>query len=52
VPGVRAPAFRSEAHRQSLAVAVGSHAHKDQEFIGARYRRSVTKTAARADRTR
>jgi antidote-toxin recognition MazE-like antitoxin len=36
VPDVRAPAFRSEAHRQSLAVAVSSHAHKDQEFIGDR----------------
>ena len=33
VPDVRAPAFRSQAHRQSLAVAVSSHAHKDQAFI-------------------
>ena len=35
VPDVRAPAFRSEAHRQSLAVAASSHAHKDQRFIDA-----------------
>ena len=35
VPDVRAPAFRSEAHRQSLAVAAGSHAHEDQAFIDA-----------------
>jgi len=33
VPDVRAPAFRSEAHRQSLAVAAGAHAHEDQAFI-------------------
>ena len=35
VPDVRAPAFRSEAHRQSLAVAASSHAHEDQRFIDA-----------------
>ena len=35
VPDVRAPSFRSEAHRQSLAVAVSAHAHEDQEFIDA-----------------
>ena len=35
VPDVRAPSFRSEAHRQSLAVAASVHAHEDQEFIDA-----------------
>jgi hypothetical protein len=35
VPDVRAPAFRSEAHRQSLAVATSAHAHEDQAFIDA-----------------
>jgi hypothetical protein len=33
VPDVRSPAFRSEAHRQSLAVAASSSAHADQAFI-------------------
>ncbi len=33
VPDVRAPAFRAEAHRQSLAVAASSIAHDDQAFI-------------------
>ncbi len=33
VPDVRAPAFRSEAHRQSLAVAASAHAREDQAFI-------------------
>jgi Antitoxin MazE-like len=33
VPDVRSPAFRSEAHRQSLAVATSSHAFDDQAFI-------------------
>ncbi len=33
VPDVRAPAFRLEAHRQSLAVAISSHASGDQAFI-------------------
>ena len=35
VPDVRAPAFRAEAHRQSLAVAAGAHAREDQTFIDA-----------------
>jgi len=35
VPDVRAPAFRSEAHRQSLAVAASAHAFDDQVFINA-----------------
>lgn len=35
VPDVRAPSFRSEAHRQSLAVAASEHAIEDQEFINA-----------------
>ena len=35
VPDVRAPAFRSEAHRQSLAVAANAHAGEDQAFIDA-----------------
>lgn len=35
VPDVRAPSFRSEAHRQSLAVATSSHAREDQAFIDA-----------------
>lgn len=35
VPDVRAPAFRSEAHRQSLAVAASDHAHEDQSFVDA-----------------
>ena len=35
VPDVRAPAFRSEAHRQSLAVATGACAQEDQAFIDA-----------------
>ena len=33
VPDARAPAFRSEARRQSLAVAASSRAHEDQAFI-------------------
>ena len=33
VPDVRAPSFRSEAHRQSLAVAASAHADEDQAFI-------------------
>ncbi|RWO77913.1 MAG: DUF3018 family protein [Mesorhizobium sp.] len=33
MPDVRAPAFRSEAHRQSLAVAASAHASEDQAFI-------------------
>ncbi|MDF2115643.1 antitoxin MazE family protein [Roseiarcaceae bacterium H3SJ34-1] len=35
VPDVRAPSFRSEAHRQSLAVAASVHAEEDQAFIDA-----------------
>jgi len=35
VPDVRAPSFRLEAHRQSLAVAASAHAHEDQAFIDA-----------------
>ncbi len=35
VPDVRAPAFRSEAHRQSQAVAAAPHAAEDQAFIDA-----------------
>ena len=35
VPDVRSPAFRSEAHRQSLAIAKSRHAHDDQAFIDA-----------------
>ena len=35
VPDVRAPTFRSEAHRQSLAVATSPHAFEDQAFIDA-----------------
>jgi len=35
VPDVRAPAFRSEAHRQSLAVAASTQTREDQAFIDA-----------------
>jgi hypothetical protein len=35
VPDVRAVAFRRQAHRQSLAVAMSSHAAGDQAFIDA-----------------
>jgi surfactin synthase thioesterase subunit len=35
VPDVRSPAFRAEAHRQSLATTTSSHAHDDQAFIDA-----------------
>jgi len=35
VPDVRSPAFKTEAHRQSLAVARSSHAAEDQAFIDA-----------------
>ncbi len=34
-PDVRAPSFRSEAHRQSLAVAASAHAREDQAFVDA-----------------
>lgn len=33
VPDVRASSFRTEAHRQSLAVAASAHAAEDQAFI-------------------
>ena len=35
VPDVHAPTFRSEAHRQSLAVASSRRAQEDQAFIDA-----------------
>jgi hypothetical protein len=35
VPDVRAPSFKAEAHRQSLAVAASLHATEDQAFIDA-----------------
>lgn len=35
VPDVRAPAFRAQAHSQSMAVAVSSAAREDQAFIDA-----------------
>lgn len=35
VPDVRSPAFRAEAHRQSLAVARSPHESDDQAFIDA-----------------
>lgn len=35
VPGVRAPAFLEQAHRQSQAVAASAHAHDEQAFIDA-----------------
>lgn len=35
VPDVRSPAFKSAAHRQSLAVAASAHARADQAFIDA-----------------
>ena len=35
VPDMRAPSFRLEAHRQSLAVATSVLAHEDQAFIAA-----------------
>jgi len=35
VPDVRAPAFRKQAHRQSLAVAKSRRARSDQAFIDA-----------------
>ena len=33
VPDVRSASFRSEAHRQSAAVAASAHAAEDQAFI-------------------
>jgi len=35
VPDVRALSFKSEAHRQSAAVAASAHAAEDQSFIDA-----------------
>jgi Protein of unknown function (DUF3018) len=35
VPDVRASAFRSEAHRQSMMVGTSGHAADDQAFIDA-----------------
>ena len=35
VPDVRSPSFRKQAHRLSLAVAAGSHACENQDFIDA-----------------
>ena len=35
VPDMRSPAFVTEAHRQSLAVAKSPHAKEDQDFINA-----------------
>jgi Protein of unknown function (DUF3018) len=35
VPDVRSPAFKAEAHRQSLAVAKSPHGDEDQAFIDA-----------------
>lgn len=35
VPDVRSPSFKSEAHRQSLAVAASAHEREDQAFIDA-----------------
>ena len=35
VPDMRSPAFVTEAHRQSLAVARSPHAKEDQDFIDA-----------------
>ena len=35
VPDVRSPAFRAEAHRQSLVITTSPHAHDDQAFIDA-----------------
>jgi len=33
VPDIRSTSFKSEAHRQSLAVASSAHAEDDQAFI-------------------
>ena len=35
VPDVRSPSFRTEARRQSKAVAASAHAAEDQAFIDA-----------------
>jgi hypothetical protein len=33
VPDVRSPAFRSDAHRQSAAIAASAHALEDQSLV-------------------
>jgi hypothetical protein len=35
VPHVRAPGFRAQAHRQSLAVGTSLQASEDQSFVDA-----------------
>ncbi|MGA8688607.1 MAG: antitoxin MazE family protein [Methyloceanibacter sp.] len=35
VPDVRAPGFKAQAHRQSLAVATSLQSNEDQSFIDA-----------------
>jgi hypothetical protein len=35
VPDIRSASFRSEAHRQSLAVATSARASEDQAFVDA-----------------
>jgi hypothetical protein len=35
VPDVRSPTFRSEAHRQSAAIAASARAREDQAFVDA-----------------
>jgi len=35
VPDVRSPSFRSEAHRQSAAIAASAQTREDQTFIDA-----------------
>lgn len=35
VPDIRSPLFKSEAHRQSLAVAASPRAPEDQAFVDA-----------------
>ncbi|BCH21906.1 antitoxin MazE family protein [Mesorhizobium sp. L-8-3] len=35
VPDVRSPSFRTQAHRQSQAVAASAYAREDQAFIDA-----------------
>ena len=41
VPDVRSPAFKAEAHRQSLAVARSPQSDEDQAFIDAVSDRAV-----------
>ena len=35
VPDVRSPAFKAEAHRQSMLVAESEHETEDQDFVDA-----------------